>query len=310
MTVGGGSHQFVAVRGEVQAPRVYLEQSEVDLGVVYVGVKVSRTLQLVNLSNLATRFKLERPGGASAQFALEFDPGSDVLGAKQTREVTVNFTALSSGVVDEILGCRVFGTPRPLGLALKAVSKNAVIAYELLRDGQELPAPLAPRTAAQLPAFAADDATAARLPAAGAVPKLDFGDAVPLFERRTVRVAVRNLSAIAAGFRFAPKKFQASHARTTQRQELDREKADTRRQAKQTQREGVVAVHDSLTTATTATTATTLARRAPGGTGSGATAGSLASSLVSSQAPKRFARSSLAAPRLFSLDNDSFYIYA
>ena len=41
------------------------------------------------------------------------------------------------------------------------------------------------------------------------LPSLDFGDDVPLFERRKMRIAVRNLSAIAASFNFGCNKYPA-----------------------------------------------------------------------------------------------------
>ena len=52
----------MSIRGEVQAPKVYLKETSMPLGVVYVGVPVERELTLMNLSNLSTKFKFERPG--------------------------------------------------------------------------------------------------------------------------------------------------------------------------------------------------------------------------------------------------------
>ncbi|KAH8074054.1 hypothetical protein JL721_2613 [Aureococcus anophagefferens] len=192
--------QFMSLRGEVQAPKVYLTETDVDLGVVYVGVPVTRSLRLVNLSNLSTRFKWERPGGASSTFDLGFSPPSDVLDAKQVCDVTMTFCALSAGVVDEVLGCRIFGMSLPLGFTLKAISKAAVLAYELLPDGAEPPPALADAALPQLP-------EGVSVPSQPPPPKLDFGAGVPLFERKTVRLAIRNLSAIAAKFSIAPKKY-------------------------------------------------------------------------------------------------------
>ncbi|KAH8098425.1 hypothetical protein JL720_1368 [Aureococcus anophagefferens] len=191
--------QFMSLRGEVQAPKVYLTETDVDLGVVYVGVPVTRSLRLVNLSNLS-RFKWERPGGASSTFDLGFSPPSDVLDAKQVCDVTMTFCALSAGVVDEVLGCRIFGMSLPLGFTLKAISKAAVLAYELLPDGAEPPPALADAALPQLP-------EGVSVPSQPPPPKLDFGAGVPLFERKTVRLAIRNLSAIAAKFSIAPKKY-------------------------------------------------------------------------------------------------------
>ena len=179
----------MSLRGEVQAPKVYLTSTEMDLGVVYVGVPVVRSLRLVNLSNLSTRFKWERPGGASSTFGLEFQPPSDVLDAKQICDVSVTFVAHSAGVIDEVLGCRIFGMSLPLGFSLKAISKAAVLAYELLPDDARPPPALADSSLAQLP-------EGVQVPSQPPLPKLDFGAGVPLFERKTIRLAIRNLSLI------------------------------------------------------------------------------------------------------------------
>ena len=194
--------QYTSIRGEVQAPKVYLKETSVPLGVVYVGVPVERTLTLVNLSNLATKFKFERPGGASPAFALTFAPQSGELEAKQTLKIVITYAALTAGVVDEVLGCKVFGCALPSGFALRATAKNAVLAYELLAEGQAPPLPLADPSHVQLP-------DGVDLPLIPPLPPLNFGEDVPLFERRTLRIAVRNLSAIAAPFSLAPQKYAA-----------------------------------------------------------------------------------------------------
>jgi hypothetical protein len=204
-TRNGGSWappQFMSIRGEVQAPKVYLKETSVPLGVVYVGVPVERSLTLVNLSNLSTKFKFERPGGSSPAFTLAFEPRSGELEAKQVLTISIKYTALTAGVVDEVLGCKVFGCSLPLGFGLRATAKAAVLAYELLEDGQEPPVALCDPREVQLP----DDV---QLPVVPPLPSLDFGDDVPLFERIKMRIAVRNLSAIAASFNFGCNKYPA-----------------------------------------------------------------------------------------------------
>ncbi|CAH0377858.1 unnamed protein product [Pelagomonas calceolata] len=194
--------QYMSIRGEVQAPKVYLKETSVPLGVVYVGVPVERELTLVNLSNLSTKFKFERPGGSSPAFTLVFEPRSGELEAKQVLTISIKYTALTAGVVDEVLGCKVFGCALPLGFGLRATSKNAVLAYELLGEDQAPPPPLCDSNCVQLP----DDV---QLPLVPPLPSLNFGTDVPLFERRKMRIAVRNLSAIAAPFNFGCSKYAA-----------------------------------------------------------------------------------------------------
>ena len=111
--------QYMSIRGEVQAPKVYLKETSMPLGVVYVGVPVERELTLINLSNLATKFKFERPGGSSPAFTLAFEPKSGELDAKEVLTIRITYTALTAGVVDEVLGCKVFGCALPLGFRVK-----------------------------------------------------------------------------------------------------------------------------------------------------------------------------------------------
>lgn len=57
-----GSHfapVYTRVRGEVQMPKVVLEQHRVDLGLLFVGMPVSTTLTLRNLSNLTSEFRTD-----------------------------------------------------------------------------------------------------------------------------------------------------------------------------------------------------------------------------------------------------------
>ena len=162
----------MSIRGEVQAPKVYLKETSVPLGVVYVGVPVERELTLINLSNLSTKFKFERPGGSSPAFTLQFEPKSGELDAKEVLRISIKYTALTAGVVDEVLGCKVFGCALPLGFGLRATSKNAVLAYELLDEGQEPPSALCDPTEVQLP----DNV---QLPIVPPLPSLDFGMTSP-----------------------------------------------------------------------------------------------------------------------------------
>lgn len=43
------------------------------------------------------------------------------------------------------------------------------------------------------------------------MPTLHFGQDVPLFERRELRFAIRNLSAVPAAFKLQPRRFPAHH---------------------------------------------------------------------------------------------------
>ena len=108
-------------------------------------------LTLINLSNWLQKFKFERPGGSSPAFTLAFEPKSGELDAKEVLTIRITYTALTAGVVDEVLGCKVFGCALPLGFGLRATSKAAVLAYELLDEGQAPPSALCDPTEVQLP---------------------------------------------------------------------------------------------------------------------------------------------------------------
>ena len=112
------------------------------------------------LSNLATRFKWERPGGPPTAYQLGWEPSVGELGAKERRAVTVTFAANSAGVVDEAIACRVFGMTVPLGFALRSTAARGArgrredppgaMTFDQLSKTIEhdrfppLPAPLAP----------------------------------------------------------------------------------------------------------------------------------------------------------------------
>ena len=111
------------------------------------------------------------------------------------------FKAKSSGVLNEFFCCHLFGMPKPVGFEVKAVVKGVVVAFESLEEGAEAPLPLGKPTD---PQYFGEES----LPTAGTPPHFNFGDSVPLFERRRLRFAIRNLSAIAIPFKIAPTRYK------------------------------------------------------------------------------------------------------
>ena len=192
---------FVSLRGEVQSPAVFLDSPEVDAGVHFVDVPVSRTLTLVNLSNLETRFRWERPGVSlrPSRCDVAFDPPAGVLRGKERRAVHVTLTSRSAGPVDELLACRVFGLRSPLGVALSGEARGAAVSVEPLADAEAPPAPLATPSAPQLPSGAPP-------PPAAPPPALDLGEGVALFSRSSRKLVLRNLSAVPSLFRLRPRR--------------------------------------------------------------------------------------------------------
>jgi hypothetical protein len=190
---------YIGVRGEVQSPKVYLDKTELSLGVTYVDVPVVRYVTLKNLSNLDTKFKWERPAGTSPSFHVEFEPKEGELSSKQELEVKVTYTAKLPGMIDDVYACRVYGMTLPLGFSLKTISKGVVVGYELLEEGQPVPEPLCPPDA---PQFLGDPED---VPQPDAPPKLHIAGDVPLFTRRNIRFIVRNFSAVPAKFKIHPR---------------------------------------------------------------------------------------------------------
>ena len=195
---------YIGVRAEVQSPKVYLDKTELNLGVTYVDVPVVRHVTLKNLSNLDTKYKFERPAGTSPAFNVEFDPPSGFLSSKQVLEVKVTYVAKSPGMIDDVYGCRIFGMTTPLGFSLKTISKGVVVGYERLEDDAPVPKPLCTPDA---PQFIGDLDS---IPQPQPPPKLHVAGEIALFTRRTIRFVVRNFSAVPAKFKIYPRSYAAA----------------------------------------------------------------------------------------------------
>jgi len=193
--------QYVGVRAEVQSPKVYLNTHELNLGVTYVDVPVVRRVVLKNLSNLNTKFKWERPAGATPSFTVEFEPPGGTLSSKETREVKVTYTAKTPGMIDDVFACRIFGMAMPLGFSLKTISKGVVVGYERLQEGQNAPEPLCSSDAPQFLGNVED------VPTPEAPPLMHIAGETTLFSRKTERFVLRNFSAVPAKFKIYPRTY-------------------------------------------------------------------------------------------------------
>eukprot|EP00981_Chlorochromonas_danica_P012830 scaffold5444_cov181-Ochromonas_danica.AAC.11 len=192
--------QYLNLRGEVQQPKVMLYPMQHNLGQVYVGRPVKFQLTLENVCNLPTKFKFLRPGGQSSLFHFTVNPTKGSLEAKEKLLIEGVFTALTPGAIDDVISCKMFGITLPLGFALKAFAKGIQLDFVNLADGDPLPPPLADPEAVQFPG-------GGKAPEAGPVHPIFLGDQVPLYERRSGRFVIRNLSAIPAAFEIRPRKF-------------------------------------------------------------------------------------------------------
>ncbi|CAM9334199.1 unnamed protein product, partial [Hapterophycus canaliculatus] len=190
--------EYISVRAEIQEPTVYIttrnadESNSIDVGTAYLGVPLTRRVKMVNLSNLEAKFRWERPGGPAASFDLELNPSSGVLRGKEVRELELRFTARQSGPVDEVYACRVFGMAVPLGFAISGKSRGPTLTFGLVNEEHPPPTPI---QRPQLPQYVGEEP----LPEPEPAPPLEFG-MVGLRGRKTLKIFVQNLSAIATPF--------------------------------------------------------------------------------------------------------------
>jgi hypothetical protein len=198
------SKQYLNLRGEVQSPKILLYPQHQSFGQVYVGRTISFQFILENICNLPTKFKFLRPGGSSSFFNFTLNPLKGSLEAKEKLTINGTFTALTTGLIDDLISCKLFGISTPLGFNLKALSKGISLEFITMKDDAEpLPKPLGSEDDAQFPS----SSTGEKLPEPRPVEPILLGDSVPLYERRKARFVIRNLSAIPAPFEIKPKKF-------------------------------------------------------------------------------------------------------
>ncbi|KAL4116436.1 hypothetical protein PRIC2_011890 [Phytophthora ramorum] len=221
-----GSHAVVSARAEIQCPNVFLSTTRLPLGTTYLGVEIHRTIDLVNVSNLEAAFKFVEPEGASRAYTISFSPKQGTIRSKERLGITLNYTPRQVGRFTVVLACSVRGLPAPLGFEVSSNHKGLVLSYELLQA--------APSTKTFLRKERSFDTTNFLLPKSpkeialergipltdcdlepetnplSSVPKLSFGNNVPLGERRTLSLLIRNYSGIEALVDLEAKKFPAA----------------------------------------------------------------------------------------------------
>lgn len=104
--VRGGESSFVQVLGEVQKPKVYLNQQCVELGKIYAGVKEvvecdlgkhkSQALELVNYGNLPAYFSWESKN-EKGRIASCFEPAEGTIPPKSKVRIAFECTMYVGG---------------------------------------------------------------------------------------------------------------------------------------------------------------------------------------------------------------------
>ncbi|GLD97250.1 hypothetical protein PINS_up005933 [Pythium insidiosum] len=199
----------LSTRAEIQTPSVFLSPLRLALGTTYLGVAVHRELQLVNVSNLEAAFKFVEPNGASKAYDVSFSPRSGMLRSKETLLVRLTYTPRQAGRTTALLACTVQGLPGPLGLEVSTNQKGLVLTYDVLLT-RDAPLPLSPTELAAQRGISLNDGELepeSASSSSSSLPKLAFGDAIPLGERRSLRLAIRNFSGIPAVIEMEPKRF-------------------------------------------------------------------------------------------------------
>jgi hypothetical protein len=194
--------QIMPFRGEVQTPKAILLSTNVNIGTVYENIGVPFSVTLQNLSNLPTKFKFERPGGESPLFSVQFEKGmkEGVLEGKEKKIINMILLAKKAGIISDLMACKLFGASAPIGFSIKAVVKSLSVDIIPLALKENLPPVLGMPEDVQYKGESV-------LPEPRGIEPIVVGLKTKLYERKIVRLALRNLSPIAARFTLAPKKF-------------------------------------------------------------------------------------------------------
>ncbi|GMG17770.1 unnamed protein product [Phytophthora fragariaefolia] len=211
------AHAVVSARAEIQCPNVFLSTTRLPLGTTYIGVEIHRSIELVNVSNLEAAFKFVEPEGASRAYNITFSPKQGVIHSKERRVVTLNYTPRQVGRFTVILACSVRGLLAPLGFEVSSNHKGLVLSYELVHPTKHSPG----NVDTSLPKSPKEIALERGIPLSdcdlepetnplSSIPKLAFGDSVPLGGRRSVTLLIRNFSGIEALVDLEAKKFPAA----------------------------------------------------------------------------------------------------
>ncbi|ETW06993.1 hypothetical protein H310_03092 [Aphanomyces invadans] len=184
----------ISARGEIQCPQVYLSQTKVALGTTYIGVPVTHALSLVNVSNLPAPFKWVEPQGKSKAYSIEFSPRTGTLESKQSLAITITFTGRAPGLTDVVFSCQVRGVLVPLGFELVTLQKGLVLSYDLVKPDDSVP----------------HGAVSPDAPVGSSLPKLQFGEDVALFARKSLRLVIRNHSGIPAKLTLEARKYHTA----------------------------------------------------------------------------------------------------
>lgn len=174
--------QYLRCNAMVQAPKVCLSSSTVQLGTTYLGVRAPQAITVRNLSMLPTHVCWEAVQVEG--MTVEFQPASATLKPAEELQVTIVFEPSCSGPLSCLLMCVVEGLQAPLGLQVHTTVATLQVEYKLLEAPEQQPV------------------------------QIHFGEQVPIFSAPTRTLQIINNSAIPADYQLHVHKFVSVGAPT------------------------------------------------------------------------------------------------
>jgi hypothetical protein len=131
--VAFGAARFTPLLGlQVMSPNVCVVETMLDLGEIFEGVTITRSLTLKNLTMLDTHYVWEPPlprGAMDVKHSFSVEPQIGTIRGGETEEVTFTFDPQEAGVVDIVLGCDVQHMLMPVGCRVVANVLGLRISY-------------------------------------------------------------------------------------------------------------------------------------------------------------------------------------
>lgn len=194
---------YVRLRADVQEVKLILSQNHLKLGNSYVGLTTTRHITMTNPTSLPAHFRwsLLTP---SSDCKIRFSQPKGVVGAGSVLDLDVTFTPSKGIRFDLTCVCTVESMTEPIGLRITSLARGLVVSYQTVdrEEAEEImkryqPGSTYTPTEADLPTSINIDR----------VPAMPFGPAVPIFNKRTLYMCIRNHSGVNTKFDIRAKKY-------------------------------------------------------------------------------------------------------
>ena len=201
----GGHKHCIPVAASVVAPQLRLQNAELHLGTIYIGVPVQTSLQLRNDAALSVQWAARSAAAAAqgASIAVQWGVQRGELAAGATLEVPVTLTAHQTGKLECLLAVDAVGAIQPALARVRADVQGLRVHYALCAAASH----------AESTPFQAASSAVADSVALGECPVLvDFGSAVPMGGCSERVLEVHNPTGIATTARIWLEQFGISNA--------------------------------------------------------------------------------------------------